>query len=424
MQPLPIVCSLPGDRKSKVMGLGKWREKQDWPLTWIQCVKEMKVLGFIVCPQFSDTLCSTWGSVFRGFQRTLFAWESRTLCTLQQLVDVAQIFALSKLWYVAQVLPLPSTVLKKIESSLSNFIFQGMHERIKLSELENTIEQGGLGLTCVATKAQCLLLKQSLRVLEKSGRISYFHLGYWLGLSLKEPLPELIEYGKVNQTLLRHYPIHSAILEALEEGFLREDYNPRKLQEATTKSIYKSRIADVILPPKVGLKFPSVDYQNLVYPCLAYKILEPESKDILFCIIHGIVYNKERIYQQGRSQDPYCPLPECHGKVQDLKHIFCSCFLVKEAWTWLLSKLHQNLPATPDVLVTSYTNLEFLKLQFPADTMDQECTWLMGIFCSAVVNTVIGRKRRLKVEELAGRVRGRLQHLGARAVVQPQLFNI
>ena len=67
---------------------------------------------------------------------------------------------------------------------------------------------------------------------------------------------------------------------------------------------------------------------------------------------------------------------------------------------------------------------EFLKLQFPADTMDQECTWLMGIFCSTVVNTEIGRKRRLKVEELAGRVRGRLQHLGARAVVQPQLFNI
>ena len=213
-------------------------------------------------------------------------------------------------------------------------------------------------------------------------------------------------------------------MEALEEGFIREEYNPRKLQEVTTKSVYKSRIADVLLPPKVEVKFPLVDYHNLVYLRLAYKILDSESKDILFSIVHGIVYNKERMYQQGRSPDPYCPLPECNGEVQDLEHLFCKCVLVKEAWTWLHTKLLQYLPATSDVLARSYTSLEFLKLQFPADTLDQECTWLLGMFCTIVVSTTIERSRRLKVQELVGRVRSRIQHLGVRAVVQPQLFNI
>ena len=275
------------DRKSKVMGLGKWQDKNNWPLPWIQCVKEVRVFGFTVTPQYSETLRSTWDSVFRGLQRTLFAWESRTLCTMQQRVQVSKIFALSKLWYAAQVLPLPHSVVKKIESSLSSFIFQGRHERLKLSELENTVKQGGLALTCVATKAQCLLLPQSLRLLENPGRDSYCHLGYWLGLSLREPFPGLTEHGQVHRSQLCHYPLHSAILEALEEGFLREEYRPSKLQEVITRAICRSRTADVFLPPKVEEKFPLVDFKNLVYPRLCYKILEPESRDVLFSIVHG-----------------------------------------------------------------------------------------------------------------------------------------
>ena len=314
--------------------------------------------------------------------------------------------------------------MKKIESSLSSFIFQGRPERLKLSELENTVEQGGLGLTCVATKSQCLLLRQSLRILEKPGSTSYCHLAYWLGRSLGEPFPRMIEEGQVDRGQLVQYPLHSAILEVLEEGFLREEYKPGKLQEATAKLIYKSRTADVILPPKVETKFPLVDYKNLVYPRLSYKILEPESRDVLFSIVHGLIYNKSRMHEQGRSQDPNCPLPECQGQRQDLEHLFCTCFLVKEAWAWLLTKLLERLPNTQGVLARTYTNVEFLKLHFPADTLDEECTWILGNFCSIVVSSVIGRRRRLKVEVLGGILRGRLQHLRSRAVVQPQIFNL
>ena len=106
------------------------------------------------------------------------------------------------------------------------------------------------------------------------------------------------------------------------------------------------------------------------------------------------------MYQQRRVQDPYCPLIECQGKVQDLEHLFCSCFLVKEAWAWLQSKLLENLPATPAALARSYTNLEVLKLEFPADILDQECTWLLGNYCRIVATTVTGKKRRLGAEGL------------------------
>ena len=151
-------------KKSKVMGLGLWHEREVWPeeVGWLKTVKEVKVLGFMVCPRFFDTQQRTWEKVFRGFQKTLFAWESRALVTLKQRVTVLQTFAMSKMWYVAQVLPLPPNVLKKVESASSAFIFRGRPERLKLAELENSVERGGLGLICVATKAECLLLRQSL----------------------------------------------------------------------------------------------------------------------------------------------------------------------------------------------------------------------------------------------------------------------
>ena len=97
---------------------------------------------------------------------------------------------------------------------------------------------------------------------------------------------------------------------------------------------------------------------------------------------------------------------------------------MKEAWTWLLSKLLENLPATPAALACTYTNLEVLKMEVPADTLDQECTWLLGNYCCIVATTVTGRKRKLGAEGLAGRVRGCLQNLRHRRVIQPQIFNI
>ena len=209
------------------------------------------------------------------------------------------------------------------------------------------------------------------------------------------------------------------MLEVLEEGLARQEYEPGKLECTTTKAIYKSHAQDVFLSPKIEEKYPDVDFLCVVYPRLNFRILEAETRDTLFCLVHSLVYNKERLFHQGRAQDPYCPQPECQGQVQDLEHLFCSCCLVAEAWAWLRSKLLQILPAA-----WATSNKEFILLQFPADTVDQECTWLLGNYFRIVTTTVTGRKRKLRAEVLAGRLRSRLQKIKGRAVVQPQLFNI
>ena len=203
---------------------------------------------------------------------------------------------------------------------------------------------------------------------------------------------------------------------------MREEYKPTELNNVTVKTIYKSQAADVVPPPKVEAKYPTVNFRNVVYPRIAYSILEPEPKDILFCLTHNLIPNRERLFEQNRAQNAFCPLPQCQGKVQNREHLFCSCHLVCEAWVWLRSKLLLLLPNTMQAVGIS--SEEFILMKFPKDTMDKEIVWLIGNYCDVVKQVALDKKRKLGVLNLTGIIRTRLQRIRERAVIQPLIFNI
>ena len=203
---------------------------------------------------------------------------------------------------------------------------------------------------------------------------------------------------------------------------LREEYDPDKLEVATTSTIYKGRAADVIPPPKVERKYPAVNFVDLVYPRLVYSILEAEPRDVLFCLVHNIQPSKQRLYEQGRAQDAACTIPECQGRSQNIEHIFSSCTLVNQAWLWLRTRLLRFLPQTVGARGT--TSEDFLFLQFPKDTMDKEVVWLLGNYCDIVLKEVVRKKKRLTAERVEALVKSRLLSLQTRAVVVPQIFNL
>ena len=182
----------------------------------------------------------------RGFDKVLFSWQSRQLETLAQRVEVAKTFALSKLYYVAQVLPLPAKVTKKINSSLSKFIFRGRHERLQLNELENSCENGGLGLPNIVVKADALMLKQMCRMLNQPYEDSFRLLGYWLGGFLRETgyddnFPELADIGPVILTMPRAFPLHQHMRDTFLEAVGRKEV------EKTNGPVVDSALQDELL---------------------------------------------------------------------------------------------------------------------------------------------------------------------------------
>ena len=307
----------------------------------------------------------------------------------------------------------------KIESAASAFIFRGRPERLKIAELQNSKERGGLGLVCVATKAECLLLRQSLRILAQPTTDCFLHLGHWLGFALEERFPQL---ERCRVYLLPRFPLHKAMLEALEEGLLRDEFDPEKLESVSTSLIYKGRAADVIPAPKIETKHPGVDFLSLVYPRLDYNILEAEPRDVLFSIIHNIQPTRKRLFEQNRTQDASCPHPDCSGREQDIEHLFSSCSLVSPAWVWLRTRLLRYLPTTIGARGTS--SEDFLLLRFPKDVNDKEIVWLIGNYCDIVSKQVVGKKKGLTADRLASIIKSRLLTLQTRSVVVPQIYDI
>ena len=469
------------NKKSKVMGVGVWRGKQDWPeeVRWMKVVTEMKIFGFTICSTYQQTLKKTWDRVGEGFQNVLFSWQSRHLETLSQRVEVAKTFALSKLYYVAQVLPLPDKCRRKISSSLSKFIFRGRHERLQLDELENSYEDGGLGLTNIAVKADALLLKQMCRILNQPEEDSFRLLGYWLGEFVRDTgyddnFPELAELGPVSHTMSRSFPLHQHMLDTFQEAVGRREvmrdngpvvvpalHNailragrqaaqmagrgdawdqqqnavqgdrlapvippPRKiLKPVTTKAIYSSRMTDLLLPPKVELKFPQINFKELVYPRLQNKVLEVRQRDLLFSLTHGIYRNRARLYQQRRSEDNLCPNSACKREnlVQDIEHLFCSCYKVRAAWQWTKLKMMELLRdqgRPPDI-----RNIDCILAMFPKSSQEVECTLILilGTFVELVDVETVHKQKDLLVDTVKGVLSNKLECMQRRAVPQVHL---
>ena len=94
--------------KSKVMGLGVWKGRETWPLQWLKSEPYLKIFGFIMYPDFKVSMDANWNDQLKKFKNTLFSWSSRVLDTLSERAEVLGTFALSRLYYRAQVLPLSS----------------------------------------------------------------------------------------------------------------------------------------------------------------------------------------------------------------------------------------------------------------------------------------------------------------------------
>jgi hypothetical protein len=184
------------NRKTTIIRLGSWASGQDRPLQWTLASTSVKVLGFTISPVFSNTVQLSWDSVLSGMERTLQSWRARRLETLQQWVQVLEVFVLSKAWYIAHLLLLatspafpgqtaPATCLRHL---VADFLWAGRFRRLAFDECHAKRSAGDLGLSCPQTRAQAMLAKQTSCHLAAGGRPA-LHLAYWLGISLQGLLP-------------------------------------------------------------------------------------------------------------------------------------------------------------------------------------------------------------------------------------------
>jgi hypothetical protein len=167
-------------------------------------------------------------------QGAISGWRARRVPFLNERQDVLETFIFSKLWYLAQILPLPQSVAARATGLTGAFLWAGHGERLTWQELHNRREAGGLAVSCVFTRGQALLAKQMCLQVAAGGTPAA-HLAFWLGPVVGHFVPSLAAGS--------HAPRPPAGLvqaaDVLVELFSFGTIPPDSLASATAVAIYR-----------------------------------------------------------------------------------------------------------------------------------------------------------------------------------------
>ena len=169
--------------KCKIIGFGSWRDKEDWPLPYLRSVSEIKVFGVFIMNSVRAMVTRNWEFRCQKLQNVLVAWSSRFMESIFQRIEVVNTFALSRVFYIASILPLPKNITLRMEKSIGKFLWtcSGKVLRVSLREVKLPKLRGGTGLLCVESMAKCLRISQLLRLLRDGDDKALHHIDYWMG---------------------------------------------------------------------------------------------------------------------------------------------------------------------------------------------------------------------------------------------------
>ena len=365
------------DKKCKIIGFGKWKNRVDWPLQYLRTVKEIKVFGIFIMDSYRDLLKRNWSYRFDKFEQSLLSWSSRVLETIFQRVEVVRTFALSRIYYLASILPMPKATANNIEKVIGKFLWSssGKILRVSLEELKNPLEKGGCGLTCIKSMSKSLLLSQTLRLLKSDDKKSIAHLGYWIGELLGDLLPG-VELGEHAEESVEYYDFLATLI---VDAKLAEKIDVENWKIVTNKIIYLGYTEGFPVPKvevESGISYKQV-WRSLHNPCLT-----SVSREVLFLLLHNKLPVKERIFRIRLAVDPYCE--HCLGltgaaKICDLEHFFCTCWRVLQVWERLKLMILNLLGLEPEDL----SDWDVLNLRLPQRNIN-EVIWLLGIYLTEV----------------------------------------
>ena len=376
--------------KSKIMGLGEWRDRVNWPLPWLRNCTSLKIFGVHICQDYLATLHTSWDHCLTGFNNCLLSWSSRNLPTLQQRVFVMGTFAMSKLWYLGQVLPLPKKWLTKMEKRVRSFLWLGRLEHLSLDELYAPVTLGGLGLVSIGAKCDALFIKQMCRVLASGGQ-TRAHYKYWLGLSLRDTFPEMA--GGPNSECLTPYWRHcsSLIKEAVDLGLV----DPTSLGRVKTKFIYKELISTPP-PPKVTYKFTRVEWM-VAWKRLDSPVLDGKGRDLFFSFLNNIYPTKERLLRMNQHPTGFCEF--CRGVTEDVLHLLTDCAKSRNLWVFVKNIIVTILPPNSNFLLVD--NFSIIMLNFAKFNRENAILFLLSNY-ALFLHSMRTQKENPSINKLKG----------------------
>ena len=299
---------------------------------------------------------------------------------------------LSRVYYVAAILPIKPEMVKKFESLMGKYLwnFTGRTLREAIDEMKNRKKEGGLNLPCLASMANSLLFSQLCRLIKSGEKKTLEHVSYWIG-DLMESLEPGINVGQLRAPETPEY--FAYIADLVVEMMISEKVTAGSVKNLTNKMVY-AEMTSSFPPPKVVMQ-SSREYST-AWKRLHSPIVDSKARDVLFLLLHNKLPVKERLFRIGLKHDPYCI--KCAGaEINDIVHYFCTCEAVSDTWYWLKSKVMQlgHVGAGMD-------DWDLVNLLFLESSHDSEIVWLVSSYVLYVWETVHVKKLEVKRDKFFG----------------------
>ena len=141
--------------KSKGMWAGSWKDRQDTPYG-LQWVKQLPLLGAIF--SVGDYSTPTWEPAVSNLESRLSAWAGRQL-SFQGKTVVINSLALSQVWHLCHVFPVPFWAGKRINTAVWKFFWSGKRDLVARKTVSLPKAQGGFGVINFKDKADSFALQ-------------------------------------------------------------------------------------------------------------------------------------------------------------------------------------------------------------------------------------------------------------------------
>ena len=290
--------------KTVAMGLGKWKNKADYPFG-IEGKNEIKIYGLTFTNTDNQTPRKTWEDILAQTKSSL-AYYKRLDTTIFGRAYIVNTTILSRLIYPCTILKIPDTFLKQINTEITNYIFQGTLRNIKKTTLALPKKEGGIGLQHITSKITALRIGYITDILTDRDKHPLAH--YYLGL-------KLIRYIHLQNDRPHHFGRNNPTFYKTCTKIIQD--HPHIIGK-NTKAAYTEIINTTATPLHLRLKTAYKYGLTNCKPCFQNthnKYSTPKEKEITYRILFN--------FTPIRPTLKHCPF--CKTKQLGEEHLFTKC---------------------------------------------------------------------------------------------------
>ena len=350
--------------KCEGLWLGAWRNRSDplVPIVWNS--EKIKTLGIFIGHGNLDE--ANWRPRIDAVERCLNSWRSQTLSYSGKAL-VINASALSRVWYVASLVSMPSWVCCELNKVIFNFFWSGKRDLVARKVVVQSLDAGGFSVVSIQFKVFSLLALWVKRLLLSSNGL----LKYWL-LDRFQATPCDVLSSVDDFVVTRLPPFYVSLFKAwsaLKGSLAASDPvvgtglpgGLFKIVSASCKSCYQLLLSLNVEQPHCVLKFAasfgvldwpmtwkSLQFMPMTWKSLQFMPLDRQVRGLSWRVAHGVLYTAERLISFGYAVPPTC---FCGYQLECSEHLFFSCPLARSGLDWIQSMMFLATPLAPSISV-------------------------------------------------------------------------